>query len=85
MPTQTRSNCGGFESLLELSLNQRTVIQCDVFVIFRHATFFHEKMLHLGLERALCLGRPLLVKIQIVDTSKSPQARINTGFAGDAF
>jgi hypothetical protein len=35
--------------------------------------------------KTLCLGRPLLAKIQIVDTSKFPEARINTGFAGDAF
>ena len=52
-PSQTRCNCGRFESLLELCLNQRTVIQCDVFVFFWHAAFSHERMLHLELERAL--------------------------------
>ncbi len=42
-----------FESLLELCLNQRTVIQCDVVVFFWHAAFSHERMLHLELERAM--------------------------------
>lgn len=51
-PIQTRSNCGRFEPLLKLSLNQSTVTQCDGFIFFCHATFFHERMLHLDFERA---------------------------------
>ena len=52
-PPQTCRNCAGFESLLKLGLNQRTIIQCDVFVFFLHAAFSHKRMLHLVLERAL--------------------------------
>lgn len=35
--------CSRFESLLKLRLNQRTIFQCDVIVLFCHATFFHKK------------------------------------------
>ncbi|MDX8399918.1 MAG: sensor domain-containing diguanylate cyclase, partial [Gallionellaceae bacterium] len=46
-------NCGRFESLLKLSLNQSTIIQCDVYIFFCHPTFFHERMLHLDFARAV--------------------------------
>ena len=48
-PARSNSRC---ESLLELYLNQDTVIQCDVVVIFRYAACSHERMFHLELERA---------------------------------
>ena len=51
-PIQARRNGGRFKPLLELGLNQGTVSQGDVLVFFCHAAFFHERMLHLGLERA---------------------------------
>ena len=38
--------------MLELRLYQDSLTQFQVFVFFVHATFSHEEMLHLELERA---------------------------------
>jgi len=45
----------------------------------------HARLKIMKSRKTLCFGRSLSAKIQIVDTSKTPQALINASFAGDAF